>query len=62
MIALISKGGNARALLHRLGMFTRDAVPVSYDGETEAARRARRKANWTPAVVVVEDGGAYGVG
>jgi hypothetical protein len=32
--------------------FAREAVPVSYEGETEAERRARRRARWTPAVVV----------
>jgi hypothetical protein len=31
--------------------FRRPASPVSYDGETESARRARRQAKWTPAVV-----------
>ena len=29
------------------------AVPVTYDGETEAERRARRAARWTPAVLRV---------
>ena len=30
--------------------FARDAASVNYDGETEPARRARRKSGWTPAV------------
>jgi hypothetical protein len=30
--------------------FRRPATAVSYEGETEAARRARRQATWTPAV------------
>ncbi len=29
--------------------FTQAAKPISYDGEAEDARRARRKRNWTPA-------------
>ena len=33
--------------------FARAAEPVTYDGETEAERRARRRAHWTPAVVVL---------
>jgi hypothetical protein len=32
--------------------FARPATPVSYDGETADERRARRRARWTPAVVV----------
>ncbi len=28
--------------------FTQGPVAVSYEGETEAERRARRKTNWTP--------------
>ena len=28
--------------------FEREAVPMSYDGESEAERRARRSAGWTP--------------
>jgi hypothetical protein len=31
--------------------FRRAATAVSYDGETEEARRARRRAKWTPADV-----------
>jgi len=29
------------------------ATPVSYDGETEAERRARRRQRWTPAEIAV---------
>jgi hypothetical protein len=32
----------------------RAAVPMSFEGESAAARIARRKATWTPAVVVIE--------
>jgi hypothetical protein len=32
--------------------FRQGAVPVSYDGETEEERRVRRRARWTPAVVI----------
>jgi hypothetical protein len=34
------------------------ATPMTFDGESVAARIARRKATWTPAVVVI-DSGAY---
>jgi hypothetical protein len=30
--------------------FQRDGVPMSYEGESEAERRARRAAGWTPVV------------
>jgi hypothetical protein len=33
-------------------VFTNAAVPVSYDMEAAAARRARRRSGWTPATVV----------
>jgi hypothetical protein len=33
--------------------FTRPAVPMVYDAEDEAARRARRRAKWTPTTVRV---------
>jgi hypothetical protein len=36
--------------------FIRSPVPVSYDGETETDRRARRREKWTPAVVMIEAG------
>jgi hypothetical protein len=31
--------------------FSRPAVPMVYDAEDEAARRARRRAKWTPTTV-----------
>jgi hypothetical protein len=33
-------------------VFAQAAVPVSYDRESEAERRARRRDRWTPAAVV----------
>jgi hypothetical protein len=33
-------------------VFTKVAVPVSYDRESAAQRRARRRSGWTPATVV----------
>lgn len=37
--------------------FTQPPASVTYDGETVAERLARRKANWTPVVAIVEDVG-----
>jgi hypothetical protein len=34
--------------------FTQAPLSVTYDGETEAERRGRRAANWTPVVAFVE--------
>ena len=39
-----------------LERFTRPPVPVSYDGETDTDRRARRREKWTPAVLMTEGG------
>ncbi len=36
--------------------FTQAAVPVEYGDEDEAARRERRRRNWTPTVVRVAPG------
>jgi hypothetical protein len=36
--------------------FNQPPVPVSYDGETETDRRARRREKWTPAVLMIEGG------
>jgi hypothetical protein len=33
-------------------IFTQDAIPISYDRESAVERRARRRARWTPAMVV----------
>jgi len=40
-------------VLDRADEFSGAATPVSYEGETEAERRARRVARWTPATVDV---------
>jgi hypothetical protein len=42
------------------GVFTQSALPVSYDPESTAGRRTRRRARWTPAAVVerADPGGA----
>jgi len=34
--------------------FTQPATPVTYEGESAAQRAARRRARWTPAVIVGE--------
>jgi hypothetical protein len=39
---------NTRVLVAR-DEFGQDATPTNHDSETEPARRARRKATWTPA-------------
>jgi hypothetical protein len=54
--AVLAEGDAAWAtvnvnVLEAAERFARDAAVVSYDGETEAARRARRRATWTPARV-----------
>ena len=35
--------------------FTQEPVTVTYDGETEEERKARREANWTPVLKIIED-------
>ena len=40
--------------LDAVDRFTRPATPVTYEGESAAERSARRKARWTPAVIVEE--------
>ena len=40
----------------RAKAFLQLASTVSYDGEDDAARRARRRTKWTPAVIAVGDG------
>ena len=39
--------------LDAVDRFTQPATPVTYEGESAAERAARRKARWTPAVIVV---------
>lgn len=54
--ALLSEGGKAWMTTNVAGMripefLEREAEPVSYSGESAYDRIARRKANWTPAVL-----------
>lgn len=63
--ALLTEGGSAYATvnlnaLDALRGLERTAVEVTYDAETEAERKARRKASWTPAVVEVAGGSEGG--
>jgi hypothetical protein len=58
--AVIAHGGQERAivnanLLHDRMSFDRSASSVSYEGETEEGRIARRMKNWTPAKLSVSD-------
>jgi hypothetical protein len=60
--ALMTDGGAAYAIVNINALATPDvfaqaAVPVSYDRETAAGRRARRRAGWTPAALVEAVGG-----
>jgi hypothetical protein len=57
--AVVADGEALRATLNVAGMdvaplAARDAEPVSYDGESAEARRARRLARWTPTHIVEE--------
>jgi hypothetical protein len=54
--AVIESGGEKRAivntnLLHDRAAFDRPASSVSYEGESEESRIARRMKNWTPAKI-----------
>lgn len=55
LAAVMREGDNAYATVNISTFdsprrFTQEAVTVSYDGESEAERRARRERNWTPVV------------
>jgi len=57
--AVMTEGGSAVATINVNSFdpphpFDREGVPVSYDAETEPARRARRAAGWTPVVAFEE--------
>ena len=59
LTAVMTAGGASCAVinvnaLHARQSFTREPVSVTYDGETEAERQARRAAKWTPVVAIVE--------
>ena len=54
--AVLTEGGASWAtvnvnVLHEAERFVKEPEPVSYEGESESQRRARRRAKWTPAVV-----------
>ncbi len=55
--ALMADAGTTYAIINvnvlaTPGFFAQGAVPVSYDRESAAERRARRRARWTPAKVI----------
>lgn len=58
--ALMTEAGGAWATLNvnclddRAG-FAAEAEPISYDREDETGRRARRRARWTPAELIVAE-------
>ncbi len=59
--ALMEDGGEAFAIVNvnaceDRDRFTQIAAPMDYGGEDDAARRARRRAKWSPAELVVEGG------
>jgi len=67
--AITDDAGSAYAIvninaLQTPEVFAQAAVPVSYDRESEAERRARRRDQWTPASVVgrPDPGDAIGPG
>jgi hypothetical protein len=56
--AVLGDGGGSYAtvnvnVLDRADEFSRAVTPVSYEAETETARRARRVARWTPATLAI---------
>jgi hypothetical protein len=59
--AMMEAGGSACAIVNVNCFdpphpFDREGVPVSYDAESEPARRARRAAGWTPVVAFAPGG------
>jgi len=57
--AVLTTGGRTYAtvninVLDSADRFTQPVLPVTYDGETEAERVARRAAKWTPVVSLIE--------
>ena len=55
--ALMSEDGAAYAIVNVNVLAAPEALaqatlPVSYDGESAAGRRARRRARWTPAALI----------
>lgn len=59
LAAVISHGDKAWGIFNvscfdDAGEFTQEAITVNYDSESEAERRARRHANWTPTTFLEE--------
>ena len=57
--AVMSEGGATWATLNVNALddaaaFSQAAAVVSYEGESAAARRARRRENWTPATLLAQ--------
>jgi hypothetical protein len=57
LAAVLTEGPSAWAVLNvnafdERDRFGRSATPVSYDGESADARRARRRERWTPVEIV----------
>jgi hypothetical protein len=55
--ALMADAGSAYAIVNinalaMPGLFTQSALAVSYDQESTAERRARRRTRWTPAAMI----------
>jgi len=62
LAAVMTEGGTSYATVNIstfdfLARFKKKPVIVSYDGESEAERRARRRKNWTPVVAFSEQSG-----
>ncbi len=60
LAAVMTEGGKSYATINIntfdfLERFGKEPVTVTYDGESEAERIARRKKNWTPVVAFSED-------
>ncbi|WP_422365763.1 GFA family protein [Pelagibius sp.] len=56
--AVIEEAGRHYAIviinaLEEAERFSRTPMPVTYDAEDEAARRARRRAKWTPTEIIL---------
>ena len=57
--AVITAGDKAYATINintfdNSESITQEPISVTYEGETEEQRRARRRANWTPVSAIVE--------
>ena len=62
LAAVMAAGGKSYAVVNINTLdfrerFRKEPATVSYDGESEAERIARRKANWTPVIAFSEQAG-----